>query len=137
MIFINRWFQGGPGATSLYGLFKENGPIKAHTISDNQFSRSRRSTFFEEYLKTPNAFPEYDKYTPEAKLNPFSWNRNASVLYIDNPVGTGFSFTDSKAGYPNYVNESSEDLFHALQQFFQMFHEYKDRCVLWISFDDI
>ena len=54
----------------------------------------------------------------------------SSVLYIDNPVGTGFSFTDSKAGYPNYVNESSEDLFHALQQFFQMFHEYKDRCVL-------
>ena len=51
-------------------------------------------------------------------------------------MGTGFSFTDSKAGYPNYVNESSEDLFHALQQFFQMFHEYKDRCVLWISFYD-
>ena len=143
------FFKGGPGATSLYGLFKENGPIKAYTVSDNQFhaannknvnksngtssshhqKRNKRSvsSFFEEYLKTPQQFPLYDRYTPKSELNRFSWNRNASVLYIDNPVGTGFSFTDHKDGYPNYVNQSSEDLFHALQQFFQLFNEYKDR----------
>ena len=61
------------------------------------------------------------------KLNPYSWNRNASVIYIDNPVGTGFSFTEAQEGYPNFVNQSSEELFKGLQQFFQLLPEYKDR----------
>ncbi len=54
-------------------------------------------------------------------------NRNASLLYIDNPVGAGFSYTGSDAGYPRFVNESSDDLFIALQQFFTIWHEYVDR----------
>lgn len=92
--------QGGPGATSLFGLFKENGPILA--------SADRNAK-------------------PKAKLNPYSWNRNASVLYVDNPVGTGFSYTSTMQGYPNFVNESSDDLFIALQQFFTIFDEFQDR----------
>ena len=145
IIRIAYFLQGGPGATSLYGLFKENGPIKAYTVSDNQFGpnsqsqdgrnknnknnkRSPRSAnYFDRYLKTPQPFPLYDRYTPKSELNRYSWNRNASLLYIDNPVGTGFSFTDHKSGYPNFVNQSSDDLFRALQQFFQMFDEYKER----------
>ena len=145
------FLQGGPGATSLYGLFKENGPIKAYTVSDNQFGHSQSSSqksrnnnnhnknnkkspkpanyFDDRYLKTPQPFPLYDRYAPKSELNRYSWNRNASLLYIDNPVGTGFSFTDHKSGYPNFVNQSSDDLFRALQQFFQMFDEYKERYV--------
>ena len=95
--------QGGPGATSLFGLFKENGPINAFVDKGDGSKR------------------------PRAKLNPFSWNRNASVLYIDNPVGTGFSYTSSDHGYPNYVNESSDDLFIALQQFYTIWGEYVER----------
>ena len=93
--------QGGPGATSLYGLFKENGPIR---------------------VKKP-----LGKHKPEVSLNPYSWNRNASVIYVDNPVGTGFSYTSDNMGYPNYVNESSSDLFIALQQFFTLFEDYKEK----------
>ena len=146
-IILAYFLQGGPGATSLYGLFKENGPIKAYTVSDNQFGYSqseksrnnnnnknkrspRSANYFDPYLKdvkTPPPFPLYDRYAPKSELNRYSWNRNASLLYIDNPVGTGFSFTDHKSGYPNFVNQSSDDLFRALQQFFQMFDEYKER----------
>ena len=93
--------QGGPGATSLFGLFKENGPISAYLDPDTK--------------------------KPSARLNPYSWNRNASLLYIDNPVGSGFSYTSTNDGYPNYVNESSDDLFIALQQFYTIWAEYKDR----------
>lgn len=30
---------------------------------------------------------------------PYSWGLRHSLLFIDNPVGTGFSFTDDDRGY--------------------------------------
>jgi carboxypeptidase C (cathepsin A) len=59
------WLQGGPGASSMFGLFVENGPLK---IVHNATSK------------------HYD--TVE---NTFSWGKSAHLLYIDNPAGTGFS----------------------------------------------
>jgi vitellogenic carboxypeptidase-like protein len=38
------WLQGGPGATSLYGLFTENGPLVVETnqtLSTRQYSWSK------------------------------------------------------------------------------------------------
>ncbi len=32
-------------------------------------------------------------------------HRNASMLFVDNPVGAGFSFTGNSSGYPHFVNE--------------------------------
>ncbi|KAF3066574.1 Carboxypeptidase S1 like protein A [Daldinia childiae] len=55
------WMNGGPGASSMYGLFTENGPC---------------------YINRDLA--------PE--LNPWSWNRQYNVLYVDQPVQTGFSY---------------------------------------------
>ena len=55
------WLDGGPGCTSLAGLTKENGPL---------------------------AF--FGNATGPAP-NPNSWTKLANVLYIDQPVGTGFS----------------------------------------------
>ena len=46
------------------------------------------------------------------------------MLYIDNPVGTGFSFTGSDDGYVTNQVEVGRDLFEALQQFFTVFEEY-------------
>ena len=47
------------------------------------------------------------------------------MLYIDNPVGTGFSFTDSDAGYANNEDDVARDLYSALDQFFTLFGSYR------------
>lgn len=84
------WLQGGPGASSLFGLFTENGPYGI---------------------------------TPDQKLfeRQFSWHINHNLIYIDNPVGTGFSFSDADEGYANNEVDVGRDLLEGLQQFFQLF----------------
>jgi len=54
------WLQGGPGSSSMIGLFYEMGPIQ---IRQGMLA-----------------------------WNPDSWD--GSMLFIDNPVGTGFSFVN-------------------------------------------
>lgn len=86
------WLQGGPGASSLFGLFMENGPF---SVIQNKTLRTRQ----------------------------YSWNLNHNVIYIDNPVGTGYSFTDQVEGYCTNETEVGLDLYAALTQFFQLFPE--------------
>jgi len=56
------WLQGGPGASSLFGMFTEIGPFD---------------------------IDEAMQVAPRAH----SWNQDYSLLFLDNPLGTGFSFT--------------------------------------------
>ncbi|CAG9784174.1 unnamed protein product [Diatraea saccharalis] len=86
------WLQGGPGASSLAGLFLEIGPF------------------------------QYDK---ELKLRNSSWSKEYSLLFIDNPVGAGYSFTESNDGYVHNMDECSEQLYGALQQFLEIFPEHR------------
>ncbi|GAB0097761.1 venom serine carboxypeptidase-like [Sergentomyia squamirostris] len=90
------WLQGGPGITSLYGLFVENGPFSVN---------------------------EKLEYPPRE----FSWHKNHHLLYIDNPVGTGFSFTDDEEGYSKTEAEVGQNLHEALQQFFTLFPDLRKR----------
>ncbi|XP_018325890.1 venom serine carboxypeptidase-like [Agrilus planipennis] len=54
-----------------------------------------------------------------------SWTKNHSVLYIDNPVGTGFSFTQDDAGFVRDGNSTGADIYEALVQFFKLFPELR------------
>ena len=53
------WMNGGPGSTSLYGLFLEHGPFEVGP--GGELSRRR-----------------------------LTWASKYNVIYIDQPVGTGF-----------------------------------------------
>ncbi|XP_014252803.1 venom serine carboxypeptidase-like [Cimex lectularius] len=88
------WLQGGPGASSLYGLFIENG-----VYCINQ--------------------------TGSLELRTVYWSKIANVIYIDNPVGTGFSFTDSEQGYATEQAGIGKDLYNMIDQFFLVFPEYR------------
>jgi carboxypeptidase D len=59
---LSLWLQGGPGAPSTPGAVGENGPC----------------------LVTPDS--------RDTVLNPWSWNNEVNMLYIDQPVQTGFSY---------------------------------------------
>ncbi|KAF8638468.1 hypothetical protein AX17_002179 [Amanita inopinata Kibby_2008] len=88
------WTNGGPGCSSLEGFLQENGPI---TWSWGQ------------------AVPT---------VNQYSWTNLSSVLWVEQPIGTGFS-----QGTPNIRNEDdlSEQLVGFLQQFLEVFSELKGK----------
>ncbi|KAH9061992.1 alpha/beta-hydrolase [Lactarius vividus] len=88
------WTNGGPGCSSLEGLFKENGPF---------------------LWGTGQARPTRNEY---------SWTNLSSILYVEQPVGTGFS-----QGKPDAKNEYdvATQLVGFLQQFLEIFSELKGK----------
>ncbi|XP_078519630.1 putative serine carboxypeptidase CPVL isoform X3 [Lissotriton helveticus] len=88
------WLQGGPGGTSLFGLFVEHGP---YVVNKNLTLSARK----------------------------YPWTSHYSLIYIDNPVGTGFSFTDDDRGFAKDQVDVGRDLYSALIQFLQIFPEYQ------------
>jgi len=69
------WLNGGPGSTSMFGLFAENGPLRV----------IRNGTGPNDFLVN----------WQDPASTPGSWFDVADILYIDQPVGTGFSFGES------------------------------------------
>lgn len=52
--------------------------------------------------------------------NPYSWHTKYNLIFIDNPVGTGFSFTDAD-GYCQNITQVAKQLYSGLSQFFHLF----------------
>ncbi|KXN92916.1 Carboxypeptidase S1 [Leucoagaricus sp. SymC.cos] len=95
------WFNGGPGSSSMIGLLQELGPCR---ITND--SRS-------------------------VTLNPFSWNNKANLLFIDQPVGVGFSHGDLKVGTSQ---AAAADVWSFMQIFFadSRFAKYKtNKLAIW------
>jgi len=91
------WMQGGPGASGSLGLFYENGPYKL--------------------VGSPNNITTIS--------NPYSWNNNASVIYIDQPVGTGFSYSDYEEDYfDGNTDDMMDEVYIFLQKFYSMYPQY-------------
>lgn len=59
-------------------------------------------------------------------MRQYSWNIAHNVLYIDNPVGTGYSFTENDRGYVTNETQVGTDIRTALVQFFQLFPELRN-----------
>ena len=60
-------------------------------------------------------------------LRPYGWSQEFSMLYIDNPIGTGFSYTNSSEGFSTNENSVADNLYEFLQQFYQIFHDFRDK----------
>ncbi|KAK3412257.1 hypothetical protein EUGRSUZ_I01042 [Eucalyptus grandis] len=68
------WLTGGPGCSSLSGLIYEIGPMQF------DFSSSSGTK-------------------PILKYNPYSWTKIANIIFLDAPVGTGFSYATTPTAY--------------------------------------
>lgn len=88
------WLNGGPGCSSMVGLFQENGPC--HFVNNET----------------------------EPRLNPHSWNEYANMLYVDQPIGAGFSFGEYNA---NSTVQAAPYVWLFLQAFFENFQQYSSR----------
>ncbi|RIB26731.1 peptidase S10, serine carboxypeptidase [Gigaspora rosea] len=84
------WINGGPGCSSLAALFIEVGPCKLKKGGNDTIP------------------------------NPYSWNNNASIIFLDQPSNTGYSYGD------DVVNTSvaASDIYAFLQLFFHQFTNY-------------
>ncbi|KAK5983225.1 hypothetical protein GCK32_005288 [Trichostrongylus colubriformis] len=88
------WLTGGPGCSSLYGLFLEMGPLRAKNYGSN------------------------------IERNKWTWNRVANIIYLDAPAGVGFSVDLDPAGNHVFTDdEVAHDNFLAVTKWFEKFPE--------------
>ncbi|KAI5116337.1 hypothetical protein M0805_009173 [Coniferiporia weirii] len=60
------------------------------------------------------------------EYNPYSWNSNANIFFIDQPIGTGFSYHDF-GELPSSSEDAGKDLAAFLSIFFETFSKFKGR----------
>ena len=84
------WLNGGPGCSSLTGLFLELGPASINSKL-------------------------------ELIHNPYSWNSNASVIFLDQPVNVGYSYS---GGSVSNTVAAGKDVYALLTLFFKQFPQY-------------
>lgn len=87
------WFNGGPGCSSMLGMFMETGPC----VIDDEVS-----TF---------------------KDNDYAWSRNMSVLFLEGPAGVGLSWARDPQDKKFNDYTSSNDFLKALISFYKKFPE--------------
>ncbi|KAF7143061.1 hypothetical protein RHSIM_Rhsim05G0091800 [Rhododendron simsii] len=83
------WLTGGPGCSSFSGLIYESGPMEFD-------------------------FQNYTGGLPKLKNYPYRWTKAASMLYLDSPVGAGFSYARNPEGWHSSDTKSAEQSYQFL-----------------------
>ncbi|XP_062113315.1 serine carboxypeptidase-like 7 isoform X1 [Humulus lupulus] len=86
------WLTGGPGCSAWSGLVYEIGPLNYK-------------------------IEKYNGSLPKLILNHYSWTKVSNIIFVDSPVGTGFSY--SKTSSVNHWND-----FKQLDDLFQFFKKW-------------
>ncbi|XP_031381393.1 serine carboxypeptidase-like 10 [Punica granatum] len=95
------WLTGGPGCSAFSGLIYEIGPL----LFDYSKSRGKRAVL---------------------KLNPYSWTKVANIIFVDSPVGTGFSYAKSWTGFENSDTSQTALLYEFLRKWFLSHPQFQD-----------
>ncbi|CAA7023710.1 unnamed protein product [Microthlaspi erraticum] len=76
------WLNGGPGCSSMDGFVYEHGPFNF------------------EHTKTK---------APRLHLNRYSWSKVSNIIYLDSPVGVGYSYSKDKSDYITNDTQTASD----------------------------
>lgn len=96
------WLNGGPGSSSMFGLFMENGPLRVERIG-----------------------PGPGDLVIGLPKSGGSWSDEADILFLDQPVNTGFSYGDS---FSTSMDMISQEMLTFLTSFiFEQYPEYATR----------
>ena len=93
------WLTGGPGCSSFNGLIYEIGPMEF----------------------------DIDNYTgglPKLKDYPYAWTKTASIIFLDAPVGTGFSYSTTSDGWSSSDTDSAEQGYQFLVKWLLQHPQY-------------
>ena len=96
------YLNGGPGSTSMNALFTENGAFRVKQTGDEKYSNDYSIS-----------------YHPAD-----SWAAAGDLLFIDQPVGTGWSYGEKAA---TSLDEIGDDFVTFLLNFYTEFPEYQSR----------
>ena len=91
------WLNGGPGCSSAYGIYEENGPV---------FVNNKTLAFDQ---------------------NQYSWNNFADMLYVDQPAGVGLSISRGDDSLCKEETCVARAFYAAFLGFLEKFPEYKKR----------
>ncbi|KAI6669445.1 hypothetical protein NL676_004330 [Syzygium grande] len=91
------WLNGGPGCSSIgYGQSEELGPF----------------------------FPQKDQ--AKLKFNRYTWNKAANLLFLESPVGVGFSYTNTSSDIDQLGDTiTAKDSYVFLVNWFRRFPQFK------------
>ncbi|XP_020582945.1 serine carboxypeptidase-like 16 [Phalaenopsis equestris] len=87
------WLSGGPGCSGFVGLALEMGPL--HFKVDT-----------------------FDGNIPTLVVNPYSWTKIANMIFLDWPVGTGFSYSMTDKDYITEDIQAKENILKFLRKWF-------------------
>lgn len=93
------WFNGGPGCSSLDGFIYEHGPFRIDPSDP-----------------THRTLMKFD----------YTWAKLANVVYLESPVGVGFSYSDDPAEYNTNDDQSSQDNLRAIEMFFARYPKFME-----------
>lgn len=93
------WLNGGPGCSSFDGFVYEHGPFN-----------------FESGGSAGSL--------PKLHLNPYSWSKVSSVIYLDSPAGVGLSYSNNVSDYTTGDLKTAADSHTFLLNWFQLYPEF-------------
>lgn len=93
------WLTGGPGCSSFNGLIYEIGPMEF-------------------------VIQNYTGALPKLRYYPYAWTKTASIIFLDAPVGTGFSYSTTQDGWTSSDSESAEQSYKFVKKWFNENPQY-------------
>ena len=94
---VSLWLTGGPGCSGLMAAFQEAGPFTMNFTANGA----------------------------GVELNPYTWSNAMSMIYIESPVGVGFSNVPGQSSYTTGDAQTANDTYAFMQGFYKQYPQFK------------